>query len=124
MRGDSPNAEREIIAAARTCVERVQFAVDAMDDCLDVVFGRVGDEDRKFVPTHPPKDVGLAKRVSEYVRGVQQGTVSFLVAEGVIDLLHAVEIDKQDQERPSRAMRQLDVMLRKSQQAPPVVESG
>src|SRR5262245_43652312 len=58
----------------------------------------VSDEDRKLVAAEPRDDVGASKTAVEYCRGVDECVVAFVVTEFVVDALHAVEVDKEQQQ--------------------------
>ena len=122
--GNNPDTEGEIVAAAWLCVERTQFMVDSMKNRVGAVFGCIGDQDREFISPKPRQQVGLPERIHEHPSGVHEGTVPFLVAEGVVDLLHAVKIDKADQKWLSCPVSQLHVMSRQSQEPAPITEPG
>jgi hypothetical protein len=64
------------------------------------------------------------ERIPEHDGGVNECSVPFLVAEGVVDLFQPVEIDKCEQERFPSSVSQVRVMFGQGEEPPPVIEPG
>ena len=99
------DTEREIVSSAWICIAQLQLLPHTLPNRFNVVLGCVGDKNCEFVSPNARKNVTLAKRVSEDVRRLDEGVVSFLMAEGIVDLFHAIEIDERNQERLARSVR-------------------
>ena len=121
---DYPDAKGEIVAAACARIARIQLPLDSIKNHLDAVFGCIADQDREFISSKSCEDVALAERVPKHVRSIYEGVVSFLVAERIVDLLHAVEIDEADKKRLSCSVSLLRLMFCERDESPPVIKSG
>ena len=60
------------------------------------------DEDRELVAAQPREQILLAHLAREALRDLAQQVVAALVAEDVVDLLEAVEVDEQQREAVGR----------------------
>jgi len=87
-----------MVASARVCIAGIQLLLHAMGNCASVVHACISDKDRKLISPNPCKDVRLAKRVPKNICSLHQSAVPFLMAERVVDLLHAIEVNERNQE--------------------------
>ena len=84
---------------------------------------RMAEHDRELVAADARHDVALANAVDEQPRDLDQRFVAGLVAEAVVDLLQAVEVDKQQRGFFLVAADAVDQPLERSREAAPVRKS-
>src|SRR5262245_12559033 len=75
-------------------------------------------EDRELVPAKPRHGVRSTERVMEARTHPAQYFVTDVVAEGVVDVLEAIQVEQEDRQRAARPLRR-EQGLRK-----PVLEQG
>src|SRR6185503_2582236 len=78
-------------------------------DCLVFVGVAIGDEHREFVAAEPGNDVCAAEAAVEYVGGADESDVAFAMSKLVVDLLHAVEVDEEEQQALFFATREIEI---------------
>src|SRR4030095_3257885 len=85
--------------------------------------GGLGEQRAELVAAHPRQDVGLAEGLVEDLRELRKRPVARRVTELVVDALHIVEVDEQDDHVAALALRDARVLLAERQQTAPVVEA-
>jgi hypothetical protein len=95
-RGDA-DTESEFMTASFGSVVGFQVLVES---CDRVFFARVqiGDEHGELVAAEARDDVGAAEAAIEYRGRVDERVVAFVMSKLVVDLLHAVEVDEEQQQ--------------------------
>src|SRR5512143_1787726 len=97
--------------------------VQAGERSLGVLPGRAYGEHHELVPAYPRDDVRLAVGGTKYARYLDQGRVPFLVAPGVVNLLHAVDVGVEHGEALVLPLRHLAQLLREGEEPAPVVQA-
>ncbi len=92
--------DRHAAEVQRTGERRAQ-AVGQLDGGAAVP--QVGDQHRELVAAQAREDVGRSQRLPQALGGVDEQRVALLVAERVVDLLEAVEVDQQQRGARARA---------------------
>ncbi len=94
------------IAAIARLVALVHGAANAHRERVALGDGRVEHQRHELVSTQARHDVAGAERFAQDLGRVDQRAVAFVVPELVVDLLHPVQIDEEEQRAPGFALRE------------------
>src|SRR6266513_3780662 len=83
-----------------------------------------GKNDDEFLSAGTTGDVFLAHAGRQFVRDPSQGAVAHLVAQGVVDPLEMVHVDRDDADRSSEATRAQYLAVQAFLELAAVVQSG
>ena len=90
-----PDAKGKPVAAIDICVDNLQVVLQTEINAFRTLMVGIHREHHKLISAKTGNKVQLAmKNLLEYLRRFCQGTVPFGVAKGVVDLLEAVQIEK------------------------------
>src|SRR5687768_2951436 len=70
---------------------------------------QISYENGKLIATEPRDYVGTAEGAIEYGRGVDECIVAFVVSKLVVDLLHTIEIDEEQEQAFFLPAREIEV---------------
>jgi len=90
----------------------------------DAAVRHLGQQDRELVAAEPRQEVAPADDRAEAARDLDEQLVAVIVAERVVDLLEAVEVDEQERGGAARAPRVGDRTLRAPVQEHAVGQAG
>ncbi len=91
------DTEREFVSTRFRRVVGFEIFVESRD-CVFFTGVEVGYENCKLIAAKPRDDVGTSETAIEYRGGIDQRVVAFVMTKLVVDSLHAVEVDKEQQQ--------------------------
>ena len=86
--------------------------------------GIAGSENYEFIAANASHDIGVAEAFAEHLGGADDEPVARIVAQRVVDLLEAVEVDIDKPAVGVYALNELEHLLRLEEKAAAVVEAG
>ena len=101
----------------RTCADLLPYPLQGLA-------GLVEEEDAELVASDPCRDIAVANRRLDHARDGAQRVVSGRVAECVVDLLEAVDVDVEDRHGRAGQAGAVERSLPDRLQSAPVVEAG
>jgi len=97
----------------------------SLDDPPGIVLrGQVGKDERELVPAQPRHGIGLAHRIAEAFRDLDEQRIAGVVPERVVHALEAVEIDEHQGAQSHRLSLGVQQPGQPLQHDAPVVQAG
>src|ERR1051326_773004 len=105
------DTESEFVSAFVACVVGLEIFIETRDRFF-LVGVEIGDEHGELITAEPRDNVGAAETAIKNLGGLNQRVVAFVVTKLVVDLLHAVEVDEEQQQLLLLPAREVEIRRR------------